>query len=395
MKPAKPNLIVLGRYFTWEREDVKEGISHRHYGLYTNLSKLFLESNQTVFWYSFEERTLRRITGSPNEPSIDRKQTNPISAIFNSVKTCLDKAASPAIILNYPHTLLGFERFPEYVLMLASLHLLKSGMDIPVYIDNIDPPIEHQQYLGEEDIKTFFKKFLWYFLEPMVMKGYQTIVTTESWKEYYVEKINVSPQNISIIPCGSFPEIFSFDEKFSREKKLAVFYAGTASKKSNVDKLAEVVTELAEEGADIQLTIAGKDLIGLEADSIEILYPLSFRGYAENLVKADVAIVTYTGRYPSFTSIAKVGDYLMAGTPIISLPLYETGKVIEEGECGYIVQSFRELKQLFKQLWKDRSTLSKLSRKARVYAEKHMNYQEHARKLFEKIRSLVEKQRRN
>lgn len=398
MREFPISLVIFGRYFTWGLDDVKEGITHRHYGLYTNLSKIFLKLNGRVFWYSYDERSLMNIAGSPRNPHIDRTKAGPLRSLFTIIKKCLNNGSIPALIVNYPHSFRGIKHLPEYLSMLLLFRILKFAMRIPILIDNIDPPIEHQKYLGEKGLKNSLRKLLWYFLEPLALKGNKVILLTESWKKYYTKKFGIKPRNISIIPCGSFPEAFCLIERFEPRKRsgtLVVLYAGAARRKYNVGRLVDIVTELSEEGSDIELIITGEDAIGLGAENVETLDVSGFRDYAKKLIRSDVAIVPYTGRYRSFTSLAKVGDYMMAGTPIISLPLLETSKVIKEGKCGYVVRSFKELKRVIKDFCEDRSSVVEFGRRARSYAEANMNYTKHARKLFNEIKYLVKRKQGN
>lgn len=395
MKKFSLSLVIFGRYFTWNLDDVKEGITHRHYGLYTNLSKIFLKLNRQVFWYSYDKRSLVSIAGSAKNPDIDPKRVGPLRSLFRVVKECLNNGSVPAVIFNYPHTFQGIGHLLEYLSMLVLLRFLKTAIGIPILIDNMDPPIEHREYLGKKGLKNSLRKSLFYLLEPLALKDNNVILLTESWKKYYIKKFGIKPQNISIIPCGSFPEAFDkvAETKIKNSSEgLTVFYAGTASERYNVDELVDAIDETSDEGLNIKLIIAGDDKIRIKSRNVEIPNINEFKDYSDELARSDVAVVPLTGSYPSCTSLAKVGDYMLAGLPVISLPLFETSKVIEEGKCGYIVRNFEELKMALGDLSGKKKTVSKLSHRAREYAEANMDYAKFAKNLFKEIKCLAKEE---
>lgn len=373
---------------------MKEGISHRHYGLYKNLSQIFLNLGALVFWYDCGRKVLVSIDSSSEGTDADTFEINSLHAFYTTVKKCLLNRTIPIIIVNYPHSFLGIQHLPEYVLFLLLLRIFVYVKKIFVVIDNIDPPIEHQKFYGIKGVKSVLVKCLWSFLELLALKNNKLILLTESWKRYYLGKYGIRPQDVIVVPCGSFSEGFQRFEGAkpkSTSNSFIVFYAGVATKRKNVDKLVKVIDELSDEGLDVKLTITGPDMIGIRSENVRKICAPRFEDFARQIVRSDVAIIPYTAFYSSLTSLAKVGDYMMGSKPLISTPLIETSRLIEEARCGYVVRDFKELKNALENLYNNRTLVAELGRRAREYAEKNLDYAVLSARLFNKITSMIDK----
>lgn len=370
---------------------MKEGITHRHYGLYKNLSQIFLNLGALVFWYDFGRKVLISIDSSGDKNDAKTFGINPLHASYTAVKKCLVNHTIPVVIVNYPHSFLGIEHLPMYILFLLLLRIFGCTKQIIVVFDNIDPPIEHQKFFGIKGAKSVFVKFLWFFLELLALKNNKIVLLTESWKSYYIRRYSIRPEDIIVIPCGSFSEGFQRIKDAKPKdvsKSFIAFYAGVATERKNVDKLVKVIDELSNGGLDVKLTISGHDMIGIRSKNVKNLGACRFKDFTKQLVRSDVVIIPYTAFYYSLTSLAKVGDYMMAGKPIISTPLLETSRLIKEAGCGYVVRDFKELKNVLENMYNDRTLVTELGRRAREYAEKNMDYAVLATRLFNKIASM-------
>lgn len=260
-----------------------------------------------------------------------------------------------------------------------------------VIFDNIDPPREHQEFFGIKGVKRVFVNFLWTFLELLALKNTKMILLTGSWKKYYVERYGAKPQDIIVLPCGSFSE--GFDHIKNKEPKRAkssfiAFYAGAATKAKNIDKLIDIIDDLVSHGLDIKLKISGHfghDMATLSTEHSKEIGASGFSDFASQLLDSDVMVIPYTAFYYSLTSLAKVGDYMMAGKPLVSTSLLETSRLIEESGCGYIAKDFREFKEILENLYNNRNLVAELGRRAEQYAEAHLDYVMLARSLFDEI----------
>ena len=117
---------------------------------------------------------------------------------------------------------------------------------------------------------------------------------------------------------------------------------------------------------------------------------LPFSKYGKLLSEAHVFVIPYPKTlHHLLTMRAKLPDYMMAGRPILFTKSLGMNEVVALARCGFAFEDFTELKAFLIQIYRNKDLVKILGRRARSFAEKHMVYMGHARKLLMEILSRL------
>jgi glycosyltransferase involved in cell wall biosynthesis len=383
MRKLKISLIVVALKFAWIISDVTDGLTHRYYGLYANLCKLLLEKDGNIFWYEASNRTLLKLL---NDHFRARKITM-FGGLVNSVKESLSHGALPVVLLDYPHSFTGIKNLPDYLFSLIFLHALRLLNRVFVVVDNMDPPIEHAEEL--EGRCGLTKRALWSLLNKLVLSFDLILFHTNSYKTYHALYYRIKPEKMLTVPPGSFPELIPYRET-PRVPPLRILYSGIITRWNNAYRLIEIIQRLADIGLDVELIVTGKDQVGVKSDRAKIMRTVQFQVYTELLSQAHIFVIPYPKTlHHMLTMRAKLADYMMAGRAVLFTASLGMNEVIAQAGCGFTFESMQDLEDLLIRMYKDEELIKSLGRKARSFAEKHMVYSDHAKKLLREIMSRL------
>jgi len=189
--------------------------------------------------------------------------------------------------------------------------------------------------------------------EKALAKDCQLIIApTEREKEYFIHYYDVSPEKISVIPCGVNLDLFRSVEKEIARSRLGldsdgiILFVGRIVALKGIDKLLMAMPYL-ENGQRLQLLVIGGDE-GC-SDEVERLKSLSkilqihdsvaFLGLVKQerlplfYSAADLCVVP--SYYESFGLVAL--ESLACGTPVVATRVGGMENVIRQGETGYVV----------------------------------------------------------
>lgn len=150
-----------------------------------------------------------------------------------------------------------------------------------------------------------------------------------------------------------------------------MLYSGVVKKERNVETIIRAVDELRSEGYEINLVITAP-IIQMHLPRHVNCHNYPWPEYVrEALTTADVAIIPYRHDkiHYSYTLVAKLFDYMAAGKPIITTPLYETLKTIRKCKCGFVFTDKESLKNILKFIYANRELLVSMGKRGRQVAE--------------------------
>lgn len=149
-------------------------------------------------------------------------------------------------------------------------------------------------------------------------------------------------------------------------------YSGVVRKERNINLIIQAIDELRCEGYEINLVITSPLILMYLPRHVKY-YSYPWPEYVcKALIRADVAVIPY--RYDrihySYTLVAKIFDYMAAGKPVITTPLYEMLKIIRRCKCGFVFIDKDGLKNTLKYIYTNRQMLISMGKRGRQAAEK-------------------------
>jgi glycosyltransferase involved in cell wall biosynthesis len=372
------NLLVLTSTYAKNPKDATEGTSYRCVGLYGSLIESLFRRfpNSRVFWYSYSDQTLRKMTPEKAEIS----QCSMLEAVLHAVYSSIHSSSYMSVIVAYPSIARGSGIL---VRVLASLQLVLSLLTLRIFdckriktvIDVFDPPVElNYAFLDDEpsSFATLFRRALDLF---SLKTASHIVALTSSYKEYISKIYRIDQNKITIVPCGSLLQYVPYSPP-RMGTPVVVLYSGHATKAKDFDKLLSCITRLRQKGLRIELQVASSEMTDLP-DWIHSTH-CNWVDFVKNvLTKADIGLIPYppSRLHFSYTMPAKLADYMAAGKPIVSTDLKETKKMITLSNCGLVARDWNEFGEYIKELCSDHELAEKLGRNGRKAAEENLNYQ--------------------
>jgi len=371
-------LIIVAYRFAFSIVDVNDGLTHRYYGLYSNLAKYLLSrSRAPILWYAIKERYYVELSSK----NMIVKQKITLLSILGALIKFLKRYKSVVILIDYPHSFLGINHV-AYIIFLTVLIILKKLKCVFVVVDNNDPPLEHIEALTGKP-SSIGQTLLWSLLNKLVLNSlaYLVIAVSEYYKHYLSLKYKIPLDRIIVCTAGTHPEIVKLGAPLSsndiiKANVLKIVYSGNIDDRiSNVyNQIVKVINYLNRQGLKIELVVTGRIESSKrvqESPYVKVLGGLPFRKYLELLKQSHIGLIMYPKvLHNEFATFTKLYDYISLGKPIISSDLLETRRVINEARCGFVFRNSAELITIFDKLFKQPSILLELSQRAYSYARK-------------------------
>ena len=380
--------IVAGE-FTNSISMVKDGLTHRYYGLYWQLIEMLYKDvrKAKAFWYSTAER---RLYIAEKGKAI---RMNLLKATLVVLKAAFNSASPVIVIIDYPHSFRGFKFLLEYVTFLLFLHFIKklSRILFLVICDNMDPPSEHSQALGRE-LRTL-ELLMWIFLNKLTLSFDIILVMSEGYKIYLSKQYKIPLRKIIVIPAGTFVEHIPYIKPTVGEK-LVVVYAGNLDERLRTlgEQILCAISELKSKGYNIEFIITGKNLIGnLKCiENARFLGGLDYSYYLNILTSSHAFLLLYPKcLHNDLVTFTKFSDYMSAGRVIVSTKLLMTANIINNCSCGFIFTNIDEFKKILEEIYNRKfHIIEDMSLKARKWAERN-SYRFYVEKLINTIYSIL------
>jgi len=378
-------LYVIAGEFTNSISMVRDGLTHRYYGLYWQLiERLYKDTRKVkVFWYSVAERRLYVIMESKS------LKTDLVRSTLMVYKVALNSANPIIVIIDYPHSFYGFKFFLEYVIFLILLHFLKRLLrtSLLVICDDMDPPLEHSQALGRS--MRLPEIMLWIFLNKLALSFDIVTAMSEGYKIYLAKQYKIPLKKIVVIPSGSFVEYIPYFKPVVNEK-LTLIYAGNLDQrlKNLGEQILCAVGELKSKGYDIEFIITGKNLVGdiRCVENAKFLGGVDYSSYLHILVKSHVCLLLYPKcLHNDLATFTKFSDYITVGRPVITTDLMMTSKIVSECSCGFVFRDIDEFKKILIEIYNQRfNIIEDMGLKARKWAELN-SYRRYIERLIDAI----------
>ena len=326
-------LCIISYDFALSRDRIKDGLTHRYYGMYATMLWVLSRSEHiSVSWHA----TTKKLTLEIDDKHFVVRQ----ESLFQFIKHILHKDIPSVILLDYPHAYLGVRTLPEFVLSLLFIHIIRLLRKVFLIIDMLDPPIEHLMELKDE--VNLLEKIHWLILNHLVNRADLIIMLSESYRSYYSSTYEIKKDKIVVVYCGSYNDIIKICANICQQDKythnsqtIRIVYAKPIVSQEELKSLEKYINVARERfNVNVELIITGKAPVKLDSshDLIRFLDVIPYMEYVKLLCKADILIIPYRlTLHHLLTTRAKLGDYLMTGKHIIcrySLGLKEVVKLI-------------------------------------------------------------------
>jgi len=380
-------LLIISYCFAWSPKDIREGLTHRYYGLYSNMARHVLKHGKPVHWYSVTERRLLRI--------FHGKCSSSKCSLFVAVAKTLGEALTfgkPVIVmLDYPHSFLGIKHFITYVSSLLLLHAFRLVGAVFVTVDNMDPPIEHSIELKGRI--SFSEKLLWLLLNKLVFHFDLMVFHSQSYRVYHKLYYKLSYEKTTVYPPGSFPEIIPYVEP-PLKQPVKVFLSGRIHEWIGLKQLITLMDRLKGEDIGVKFIVLDKSMpTNLRREDIEIVnIYINYFDFTRLLADANVLLlIRPRSLHHVLTVRATLADYMMTGRPVLYLYSLGSKEIVSNVEGCYSFRSIEEIPNILRKLTRDSSSLNKLCINIRTYAENRLDYKKLAldllREIINRIRS--------
>ena len=151
---------------------------------------------------------------------------------------------------------------------------------------------------------------------------------------------------------------------------------GALSPEKRFDRALEVLALLAAQGCSAHLVVAGsgqmRAALEAHADRLGVAESVTFLGYRDDveqiLVGVDVALLTSETECMPGVSV----EALMAGCPMVTVPVVGVDRVVEHGATGLVLDGFEpsEMADAVSRLLADNETRAAMSREARARTDR-------------------------
>jgi len=375
-------ILIISHYFAWSFKDVREGLTHRYFGLYSNIARYVLTHGEVVYWYGVKEQKLLRIFDGKIYSS--RYLVMPI-AVMSSLRELFTHRKPIIVILDYPHSFLGIKHFPLYVITLIILHVFRLFKLVFIVVDNMDPPIEHALELKKKI--SMLEKILWIFLNNVVFGFDFIIFLSQSYRVYHKLYYKLNYTKTDVCPLGSFPSKIPY-KGASLKPPLKVLLLGRIEEWIGLKTLGALIKDLEYEDIKVKLIVIDKSAPNsLKENSIEVINTyIDYSELVKLLGEAQVLLLLRPRSLHQLLTVrATLLDYMMAGRPILYLHSLGSKEIVDDLKGCYSFNSLNEVSSILKQLYMNMSVINELGKKIREYAEKHFNYEVLALNLLKKI----------
>ena len=376
------SLIIVSHEIAWLVDDVRDGLTHRYYGLYSNLARYVLGHGGTVFWYTAKECKL--LTFDLNT-YISSSTYSMFIAMVKALRASLTYGRPVIVLLDYPHSFLGAKHLMDYILTLLLFHVLRLVKRIYVVVDNMDPPIEHAIEL--KGGINLLQRLLWILLNNIIF-GFDLIVFhSQSYRVYHKLYYRLDYSKSVVIPPGSFPEVIQYEDPPSNPP-IRIFCSGKITEWVGLERLMKIVKKLKNRGIMVKFILIDRSApTDLEQEDIKIIRTyIGYKDFIKTLAKAHLLLLTRPNSLHHLLTVrASLADYLMAGRPVLYLHSLGMREIVGNIDGVFEFRILDEVPEIILKLINDKNSLKKLSQKVRAFAERHLKYKVLALKLLREI----------
>jgi glycosyltransferase involved in cell wall biosynthesis len=235
------------------------------------------------------------------------------------------------------------------------------------------------------------------------------ICLSEPAKQHLIEKWQVDPEKITVIPLGVDVERFGqpYDSRVVRAQlglhdAPVIMFVGSFQHWHGLDRLVESFAQVLQEFPAARLLLVGDGParpvverkvaeLGI-ADSVIITGIVPHARVPEMLAVADVVAVPYP-QLPQelWFSPLKLYEYMAAGKAIVASRAGQIAEVIQNGRTGILVEpgNVDDFARATIELLKDPEERKRLGRNARQQAVEHHSWEQYIRRLEEVYLSVL------
>ncbi|MEG0034939.1 MAG: glycosyltransferase family 4 protein [Bacilli bacterium] len=231
------------------------------------------------------------------------------------------------------------------------------------------------------------KSLLYSFLYKMSVWTYnkadQIIISSKSFKDYFINELHIGERNKGLIYYPSYAES-DYENVGSLDNGVFdIVFAGNIGPAQSVETIIETAN-LLKENKNIIFHIVGDGLSREKCEKLKTAYDLDnviFYGYhevskmREFYQLADCFIITMVdNEVVNSTLPAKLQSYMLAGKPIVGAISGEVKNVIDDAHCGYCCDSgdYEKLAKIILALMIEKDNLEIFSKNANNYYQ--MNF---------------------
>lgn len=361
-------LHILSHNIVISPKDIRGSIEER-YWIYKDLINFISRVHHSrIFWYSTKEKHLLQVV---NGQWILLWYSS-VRYLALLIKNSIRVKEPMLVIIAYPYASRGLNNL-LFLLILITLKIISLFKEnVTIIIDDIDPPAETA--ISDSPKPPSLLKYTLIRVYDFIVLKISTIIVvlTESYCTYFSRLYRMPIEKFVIIPPPALCKLISYSPPKTKGP-LTVLYSGVVRKERNIEPVIRVIDELRNKGYEINLMITAP-LILMHLPKHISCHNYPWPEYVrEALTMADVAIIPY--RYDkihySYTLVAKLFDYIAAGKPVITTPLYETLKIIRKCKCGFVFINEENLRNILKFIYTHREVLISMSKRGRQMAEKH------------------------
>lgn len=189
-------------------------------------------------------------------------------------------------------------------------------------------------------------KIVGHISEKIYKQSDLLLVTSPSFKDYFIKKLHMSPNNIEVLFQHSEDLCAAYNKNIA-SKEIQFYFIGNVGFSQNVEDIILAFSKI-KEGVNAHLNIVGTgshfsqcvDLVkkyGLE-DTVTFLGRFPRESMKDFYADADVCIVSLKDDgITGYTIPGKLQEYMAAGKPILGFISGDASEIISKANCGICV----------------------------------------------------------
>ncbi len=264
-------------------------------------------------------------------------------------------------------------------------YILQGHNSTPLLIEN------------QGSLRTIFKKFYDNIIGDRIVNDAAKLIAVSREEVEYYQKL-VFKKNITLIyngidlePFKQLPEYGKFRKKYGVSGKM-LLYLGRINSTKGIDFSLKAFRKVLDERSDLTMVIAGSD-DGFKGDLEGLIERLGiedkviFTGFLDDYDKIsaylDADIFLHTVVYMGGVALTPL-ESILCNTPVVVTK--ECGEIIEDAECGYLVEygDVNDLKDKILKLIEDKSISEEMIHKGKKFITRNLGWSSTVRNI-EKI----------
>ena len=244
----------------------------------------------------------------------------------------------------------------------------------------------------------------------MMRRASKVILVTQEAKKYFVERDNISPEKLSVVPNTVRPQFyahFNIDQQIidRYQNKFSLLYIGDTGLRRGLMTAIDAIPELSEKIPSLKLVIVGKSsedaVLKEKVRRLRIQNYVDFEGwqnpekFQSYIISSSVCLSPLLSNIHHDTTYAnKIFQYMSLGKPLLVSDVRAQKNIVEKANCG-LIHLANNSKDFIKKaliLYEDDNQRNQLGKNGNRFIQHQFNWEITSKELVNLYRELEKNQ---